>query len=420
MFESLRAEADIAMTVKHSTFLRVIDAYFFEPKRLLACAFAFLLAYALVIAIWLSDGFQPVDFTAFWAASWLALNDTPGAIFDHAKVEFAHRIIFPDSSEIYEWLYPPTFLLFVLPLALLPYTAAYAAWVVSSFTACLWALSKFATTRWLPIALLAFPGTLMNVLTGQNGLILTALFAGASYALDRSPVLSGVLIGLISMKPQLGILWLIALIFGRYWRALIAAAGTTLALALLALISFGWEIWPEFVNRMLAVQRGLDRGLMSWIKIPTFYGGGRLLGLDITSAYAGHLVLAFGVTAIMAAIWSKRSPMAVRSAVLTLATVLVLPRLFFYDLALLAIPLTLLTMDGIRNGWHPFERPVLLLGWMAPLLGLVSASAFNIHVTPIIIFAIFLVAARRAFAPPVPVPPARTPVQLGEKCVGQS
>lgn len=386
------------MAIQLSSVNRSLEKYLFEPKRLAACAVGFGLGYAIVAVIWLRDGYQPVDFTAFWAASWLALNDTPGAIFDPAKIAYAHAVAIPNSTDVYEWLYPPTYLLVVLPLALLPYAVSYVAWTASTFAAFAWALSRFASPRWCILGLSTFPGTLMNVLTGQNGLLLASLFTAACYSLERRPILAGVFIGLMSVKPQLGALWPIALICGRHWLALASAAVTASLFALITLLCFNPEIWSDFANGVAFVQQRIDSGLVDWEKIPTVFGAARLSGLDLDSAYFTHFAVSCGVAIAVGVVWSKRRPITVRASVLAIGTLLVLPRLFFYDLALLALPLTLLTIDGNQSGWRPYERPLLLLGWLTPLLGLVVAIAAKVHVTPLILLALFLVAVRRSLA----------------------
>ena len=396
-----------------------VESYLFEPQRLAACAVAFVIAYAVVAAVWLGDGFQPVDFTAFWGASWLTLHDTPTAIFDVQRMAYAHTIAIPNSTDVYHWLYPPTYLLIILPLAFLPYALSFGAWTVSTFAAYAWALSKIAAPRWVFMGLLAFPGTLMNVLTGQNGLFLASLFTAASCTLERRPIVAGVFIGLMSVKPQIGVLWPVALICGRHWLALAAAAATTAFLALAALIGFGPEPWLAFAHSVAAVQQGFDGGLVSWIKIPTLYGGGRLLGLDRDSAYLIQFVVAAGVAITVGVIWSRQVPITLRASVLAIATLLVLPRLLVYDLALLALPLTLLTVDGIKRGWRSYERPLLVLAWLTPLLGLVVALATGIHVTPLILIALLLIAVRRSLAASTSDGDTRPPVLPHKTCSDQ-
>lgn len=393
------SRAEFGMAFKVSVSIRALNRYLLHPDRLAACAVAFILAYAIIAAIWLSDGYASVDFTAFWAASWLVLNDAAGAVFDSAKIAHAHAVVFPHGGYVYRWLYPPTFLFFVLPLALMPYAVSYGAWIVSTLGGYAFALSKFAKARWMVLALLAFPGTFVNLLTGQNGLLLASLFTAAAWNLERRPIAAGIFIGLISVKPQLGVLWPVALLCGGYWRALAAAAVTTVALALAAAYVFGVELWVDFVKQIATVQQQMDGGLMSWIKIPTFYGGARLLGLGQGTAYAIHFTLAAAVTVALGAFWIRRPPMPLRIAALAVATLLVLPRLLVYDFALLALPLTLMMRDGLSLGWRPWERPVLVLCWLAPLFGLVVAVAAKIQIAPFLLLALFVLIIRRSLSP---------------------
>jgi glycosyl transferase family 87 len=378
------------------SYISLIGQYCFHRDRLTASAIAFVLAYLAVASMWLRDGFQPVDFTAFWSASYLAINDAPITIFNAEKMAAAHLVAIPNSVEIYEWFYPPTFLLFVLPLALLPYALSYFIWTVSTYLALNLALVKFISARWAFLGLLAFPGVLMNALTGQNGLLIAALFTLACYTLDRRPILSGILIGLISIKPQFGVLWPIALLCGRHWSAFASATVSTVGLAVIALFVFDIELWVEFLKRVADVQQDIDGGLMDWIKAPTIYGSGRLLGLGVASSYMLHSVVAVGAIIMMGLVWTRRTPIEIRATLLALATLIVLPRLFFYDLALLALPIALMTGMGLKLGWRPYERPLLALAWLTPLIGLVLAIALKVHLTPIVLASLLIAAWQRS------------------------
>jgi hypothetical protein len=376
--------------------LSLFGQYFFHRDRLTAAAIAFVIAYIVVAWIWLSDGFQSVDFTAFWSASYLAINDAPIAVFDAEKMSAAHRAAIPDSEYTFEWFYPPTFLLFVLPLALLPYALSYLVWTVFTYLALNFALSKFIATRWAFFGLLAFPGVLMNALTGQNGLLVAALFTLACFTLDKRPVVAGILIGLISIKPQFGVLWPVALLCGRHWSAFASATVSTVALATIALIVFDVELWVEFLKRIASVQQNTDSGLTDWIKLPTVYGSGRLLGFGAAPSYTLHLIIAAGAIILMGLAWAKHTPIEIRASLLALATLIVLPRLFFYDLALLALPISLMTVTGLKSGWRPYERPLLLLAWLTPLIGLILAIALKVHLTPIVLASLLFAAWQRS------------------------
>ena len=114
--------------------------------------------------------------------------------------------------------YPPTYLLMVLPLALLPYVWSLIAWTTATtgaYLAVLWKIDPDRDSIWLGIA---FPGALVNLTNGQNGFLTLALFGGALLSIESRPILAGVLFGLMSYKPQYGALIPLFLLATGRWR----------------------------------------------------------------------------------------------------------------------------------------------------------------------------------------------------------
>src|SRR5437016_3090912 len=138
------------------------------------------------------------DFMAFWSAARLALAGRPEAAFDgatiaaiqHGAVPFLPNIWFP-------WHYPPIFLLVVMPLGLLPYPAALAAFVLA--TAAFWAalVRQILPDKRAWIVAAAAPAGLITLLDGQNALLTAGLAGFALLWLDRRPVAAGILVGLL-------------------------------------------------------------------------------------------------------------------------------------------------------------------------------------------------------------------------------
>ena len=60
------------------------------------------------------------DFLAFWAAGNLALEGQPEIAYDQEAMFEAERRLLPGQDQQFPWFYPPTYLLLVAPLALLP------------------------------------------------------------------------------------------------------------------------------------------------------------------------------------------------------------------------------------------------------------------------------------------------------------
>ena len=163
----------------------------FTAHRLFAYPLIFLTVYVIASIAWvgmsanmLDPKDKPLgyDFITFWAGSWLTLNDRPAAVFDPAMIMAAERIAVPASEKIFLWHYPPTFLLLVSPLSLLPYLAAYLLWVSTTLAAYLLVIRKMAPQPQTLLLLCAFPGTFLNLAHGQTGFIVAALLGGCGRA----------------------------------------------------------------------------------------------------------------------------------------------------------------------------------------------------------------------------------------------
>jgi hypothetical protein len=97
------------------------------------------------------------DFTAFYAASSLALAGHPSGVYNFSLLRHEEKAIFHTDVAL-PWIYPPSFLLVVLPVALLPYLIALAVWLLSTlflFTFVAYRAAPHPLTPWLT---LAFPG----------------------------------------------------------------------------------------------------------------------------------------------------------------------------------------------------------------------------------------------------------------------
>ena len=81
----------------------------------------------------------------------------------------------------------------------------------------------------------AFPMVFNNTLVGQNGFLTAALIGGTLYLMPTRPVLSGICLGLLSYKPQYGLLFPLVLIAASQWTVFFTAAVVAVAMALAVL-----------------------------------------------------------------------------------------------------------------------------------------------------------------------------------------
>ena len=123
----------------------------------------------------------------------------------------------------------------------------------------------------LVAALCRFPATFLTVVWWQNSFLTTALMGGALLALERRPMLAGILFGAMCYKPHFLLLVPVALIAGRYWATLMAAAATGLALTGLSLLLFGWTRGRRVIATRLA-QSVFETGRVGFYHLVSLFG----------------------------------------------------------------------------------------------------------------------------------------------------
>jgi alpha-1,2-mannosyltransferase len=380
--------------------------HWLTTERLAIYPRIFLVVFAVSFAGWvlMSDNLldkegKPIgyDFITFWGTSKLTLEGTPESAFDLKQLYEAERDAVSGLRDIYAWHYPPTFQLMVAPLALLPYLAALALWISLTLAAATFVIRRLAPGTHTLLLFIAFPGTYLNFAQGQTGFLTTCLFGGALLLLhERRPILAGILIGLLTYKPQFGLLIPVALVFGRQWTAFISASITAVIFGALSAAILGTDVWLAFLNNLPLLRDVLEQGGIPWGKMASLFTSLRLLGIGIGLAYAFQFLLAALAAAAVAWAWWQDVPARVAGAILAAGALLATPYVFDYDLVLLAIPIALLARDGIERGWLPGEREVLVAAWLTPLLFPVIAAATGIQLGWVSLFAVFAVAVRRA------------------------
>src|SRR3546814_95043 len=146
-------------------------------------------------------------------------------------------------------------LLMVWPFGQLPYLWALAAWSLLWLAFYLWASVGWRTDATiLVLALLLAPASYINISGGQNGFLTGALLIGGLRLLGPKPILAGICFGLLTVKPQLGILLPFALLASRQWTAIVVASVTAALLVGASALLFGWESWQAYAELVVPHQ----------------------------------------------------------------------------------------------------------------------------------------------------------------------
>ena len=339
-----------------------------------------------------------VDFAQYYAASGMVLDGDAARVYEHEALFRAERALFETDPGRWPWSYPPTALLLVLPLALVPYLPALYLWLAVGLAALLLVAWRAVRHPLGPAIALLFPAVANSLFAGQNGCLSAALLGGGLLALERRPWLAGLLFGLLSYKPQLGLLLPVALIAGGYWRAFIAATVATLAFAAVSLATFGPAPWSAFLDQLGFIAQATERRQAALENMPTWFAAVALPGGPTGLAYATQGLAALAAAAFVAWLWRRPARFEIKAAGLLLALPMTTPYAQFYDLAVLAFALLWFGSAARTDGWRPWERPALALLWLAPVALWLLALWLKLQLWPLLLLILLLLLARRARA----------------------
>lgn len=315
------------------------------------------------------------DFFGLWSFGRYAILHGAQVYVPQALDRFQHSIV-PVFTAFYPCPYPPSALVFFALAGLLPLGIAYAAWMSVTFGAYVVATLGARWNSIAGLALIAVPTTVVTALDGQNGFLSGALLVGGlRYASDR-PILSGVLFGLLTFKPQLGILVPVALIAAGRWRVILVAAISGAALAVVSGVVFGWDIWVAWPRSLPAFTHLIDRQFSyDAVFMPTVVAGLRQLGASKWLADLGQLASLITVAIV---VWRlcRHGLTEQAIAIIPIATILALPYAFTYDLPMVSAGLVLEALRRQRLGIRTRIVEVVLLLYGAAALFAMTSYAF--------------------------------------------
>lgn len=311
----------------------------------------------------------PTDFINVWAAGRLVLDGLPAQAYDwdiQKQVEVAK--LGQDFVGYFAWHYPPPFLFVASLLAQLPYQTAFIGWAAVSFLLFLVAMRAIVGRDFGYLLALAIPMAFINALVGQNGFLTAALIGGTLYLIPVRPVLAGICLGLLTYKPQYGLLFPIVLIAAGHWRVFVSAGVTAVVLATASWLAFGTESWLAFFHWIPKFsQTFLTEGKAPWWKLQSIFSMVRYFGGSEPLGWAFQWVLTASVAVVLALIWRSRVPYTLKAAALAAGALLTTPYLFMYDMMVLAIPIAFLVRVGLKSGFRGYELPAL--GAVVALIG---------------------------------------------------
>jgi hypothetical protein len=334
------------------------------------------------------------DFTIFYAAARIVRHGMASQLYDSAlqfrtQQEFASRVEIRQAALPYN--HPPFEVLLFVPLAGLPYFAAYLLWDLLNLLILaalpfllrphLALMQRAPGVFWLFVSLAFFP-VFIALLQGQDSLLLLLLLTLTFVALKKKADFSaGCWLGLGLFRFHLVLPLLLILLLHKKRKAIFGFALVAFALGLVSIAVVGWQQALAYPAWVWHVEKVMGQGAALVATMPNLRGLIQAIGLMHASQVAANSVLAILSAALLlvaSAKWNFAATGAVFDLGFSLAvvtTVLVSYHVLPHDLCLLLLPVLLvanhlleLAQSGRRLALLApmvvlFFTPVLMLLW---------------------------------------------------------
>jgi alpha-1,2-mannosyltransferase len=318
------------------------------------------------------------DWMVFYGAVQWFFDGNLGPVFDGERFTSYLNLTFSgwlsEPISFRPWVYPPSYLLVMLPFGTLSFAASYLAFQLVSaalLAGALWFGADRPDARALVIAaVLLGPAAAINVGMGQNAFLSAALLVGGLRMLRTHPALGGAILGLLTVKPQFWLLVAVALAASREWRALSWSVLAAAALALASAAVFGidsWRHWLDLVHGSYADPQG------KWVELGRMWGDSIyacLVSAGASQTVANAAQAAGSLLGIGLVYRAFRLPLTrdQKIAVLLAGTILAAPHSSLADTVLLASAAALWISKAAENGAPPATWALALAIWLVPLV----------------------------------------------------
>jgi hypothetical protein len=287
---------------------------------------------------------------------------------------------FTGTISFMPWTYPPPFNLLVAPLALVPVPVAYALFTATTLAAYVAILRRIAGEGFPVILLALFPALAITIGCGQNGFLTGALIGLACLGLQARPGLAGASLGLMIVKPHLAAAFAVHVLLGRRWVVALTAVAVALAACLLATWLLGPSVWTAFLSGVNESRIFLEMG---------YYPLFRMISPTPPSARGGlpppspSRPRRRSPRRPFATVWlagRRGLPLRRQLGLTAVASLLISPYAYDYDLPILGIGLALLMPDLARLATARELATLVGLTFAASVYGL--AQTFRLGFRP--------------------------------------
>ncbi|WP_164871768.1 glycosyltransferase family 87 protein [Solirhodobacter olei] len=341
----------------------------FGPASVLLLAYP---VYEMLQKILTSTTEPVMDFQIFHKVGELIWQGRLATAYD-IKAFSQIQAVATDSPHVFApWAYPPQFDLVAALLGLGPMAPSYLLFVGLGLGGFLWLLTRLGPARAGWAFLFAYPAVMVNAAAGQNGFI-TAILAGLfAIGFLKRDARAGIALGLLVIKPHLAVGLLALVLFRRRYDMLGWAVVSAVASGLLATLAFGPEIWPVFLHGAAETSHALKEGLFPLYRMTSTYAALTTLGVPADAALTVQAALALVVIVTLYRLTRASLPEEALLGLALIASLLVSPYVYDYDMPLYALAMALLAPRLAARLGRVETVLIFAAGWTACSWGVVE------------------------------------------------
>lgn len=315
------------------------------------------------------------DYITFWAAAKMASEGIAQEAYDPEKIVEFEKQAAPVES-IWYWFYPPSFLLIISNIATDEYLESLAYFTLAGII--IYSLAIFLITeKEYRLALIASPALYITLLHGQNSAMTAGIVGMALWIIERNPITAGILLGIISFKPQLAVPLLLILFANKKWLTLAAMSIMSATLAVWSLKIYGAGSWLAWLESIKIATRINESGMLPWQNMPSAFSFVKSLGGSNFIAYTTQATLATTCAAYTYINFKAPKSIRNRNAAWIVCCLTFSPHIFNYDMTWVAIAIGF-AISGTKN--KDKFKPLLITLLMYPLAGPLIHNALGFSI----------------------------------------
>jgi hypothetical protein len=304
----------------------------------------------------------PADFNIFMLAGRLAAEGRLAEAYLTTSLKPLETMLRGHAGGFIPFSYPPAFGFIIEPLALLPLALAYLVFVGGTLWLYLGAMLRLGRAQAWPVLLCLLPAMLINIRSGQNGLLTGGLLAVAMLDLSaKKPLRGGLVLACLAIKPHLALGLPLPLLLQRRWRLTGAAATGALLLTGLSVLVYGAAVFTAFLGGLAEAGHYMAEGAYPLARMVTLYACLASLGLPHGPALALHGLAAAVILAGSGQAIRRSDDRRGALGLGLMASLFVSPYLYDYDLTIFGVGL-MLAAPGLLRRLSPRHYGLLLLG----------------------------------------------------------